>query len=68
MMSDAGKHRLMLMTVLETLIYDPLVDWKNTKRNKGKDNADEGEREVSAHAVCVASWLTCVLVCVDSCC
>jgi hypothetical protein len=49
---STGKHRLMLMTVLETLIYDPLVDWKTTKRGKGKENIDVGELEVRVRGRC----------------
>jgi serine/threonine-protein kinase ATR len=36
-------HRAMLMTVLETLIYDPLVDWKRHKQSAG-DKAPQTEK------------------------
>ena len=39
---ELRKHRLMLMTVLETLIYDPLVDWKSSKKGSKKENTEAG--------------------------
>ena len=35
----------MLMTVLETLIYDPLVDWKG-KKGKREPSETVGESEI----------------------
>jgi hypothetical protein len=43
-------HRTMLMTVLETLIYDPLVDWKRHKPGAGEPAPETEKRPASEEA------------------
>jgi serine/threonine-protein kinase ATR len=40
-----GENRSMLMSVLETLIYDPLVDWKveAARRTRSRPNSTNGK-------------------------